>query len=142
MIHFYSTRGEYGCFSNFSRHSFLLDGIRYRTAEHYFQSKKAANVEQELAIRNAPTPTAAAALGRACQLHANWNQLRDAVMKRALLAKFSQNRAALETLLGTGNNVLVEHTARDNYWGDGGGGGRNRLGELLMEVRAELRPQN
>jgi predicted NAD-dependent protein-ADP-ribosyltransferase YbiA (DUF1768 family) len=38
--------------------------------------------------------------------------------------------------------VLVEHTARDSYWGDGGdGSGRNRLGHLLMQLRAELRAQ-
>ncbi len=35
---------------------------------------------------------------------------------------------------------LVEHTANDAYWGDGGdGNGKNRLGSLLMKVREELR---
>jgi hypothetical protein len=33
----------------------------------------------------------------------------------------------------------VEHTTNDRYWGDGGdGSGKNRLGALLMELRAEL----
>jgi hypothetical protein len=45
-------------------------------------------------------------------------------------------------LLGTGEAVLVEHTANDSYWGDGGdGSGKNRLGALLMQVRAELRSE-
>lgn len=37
-IYFYSTREQpYGCFSNFSRHGFELDGAYYKTSEHYFQ---------------------------------------------------------------------------------------------------------
>src|SRR5437870_3212881 len=36
-IYFYSTRGDHGCFSNFSRHAFELDGKRWPTSEHYFQ---------------------------------------------------------------------------------------------------------
>ena len=36
--------------------------------------------------------------------------------------------------------LLVEHTVNDHYWGDGGdGSGKNRLGQLLMQVRDELR---
>jgi N-glycosidase YbiA len=38
---------------------------------------------------------------------------------------------------------LVEHTANDSYWGDGGdGSGRNRLGALLEQVRAEYNSQS
>jgi predicted NAD-dependent protein-ADP-ribosyltransferase YbiA (DUF1768 family) len=34
----------------------------------------------------------------------------------------------------------VEHTKNDAYWGDGGDGiGKNRLGQILMAVREELR---
>jgi N-glycosidase YbiA len=33
----------------------------------------------------------------------------------------------------------VEHTRNDAYWGDGGDGtGKNRLGQLLMELRAKF----
>jgi predicted NAD-dependent protein-ADP-ribosyltransferase YbiA (DUF1768 family) len=43
-------------------------------------------------------------------------------------------------LLATGDADLIEHTATDAYWGDGGdGSGRNMLGKILMEVRARLR---
>ena len=41
----------------------------------------------------------------------------------------------------TGDAKLVERTANDSYWGDGGdGSGTNRLGQILMLVREELRP--
>jgi predicted NAD-dependent protein-ADP-ribosyltransferase YbiA (DUF1768 family) len=43
-------------------------------------------------------------------------------------------------LLATGEAKLIEHTHRDSYWGDGGNGkGKNRLGILLMRLRASLR---
>ena len=41
-IYFYSTRDEYGCFSNFSQHGFELDGAWWTTSEHYFQAQKFA----------------------------------------------------------------------------------------------------
>ena len=60
-------------------------------------------------------------------------------MREALRAKFTQHPDLKELLLRTGSAQLVEHTANDNYWGDGGdGSGKNRLGILLMELRAEL----
>lgn len=43
-------------------------------------------------------------------------------------------------LTSTGDAELVEHTTNDHYWADGGdGSGKNRLGALLMQLRAELR---
>ena len=35
---FTSTTGEYGCFSNFSRHTVFLKGKRWPTTEHFFQA--------------------------------------------------------------------------------------------------------
>lgn len=63
-------------------------------------------------------------------------------MHEAVRAKFTQHGELREYLLGTGDARLVEHTESDAYWGDGGdGSGRNRLGEILMQVRSELREQ-
>lgn len=42
VVNFYSTTGEYGCFSNFSRHAIHLKGKRWPTSEHYFQAQKFA----------------------------------------------------------------------------------------------------
>ena len=61
-------------------------------------------------------------------------------MKEGLVAKFTQNQNLKNLLLSTGDKKLVEHTTNDDYWGDkGDGSGRNRLGELLMEVRNEFK---
>ena len=64
----------------------------------------------------------------------NWEDINVGVMKRALLQKFSQHKDLRELLLKTGNKDLVEHTAKDKFWGDGGGLGlgQNMLGQLLM----------
>jgi ribA/ribD-fused uncharacterized protein len=61
-------------------------------------------------------------------------------MLEALRAKFTQHEELTATLLGTGDALLMGHTANDSYWGDGGeGSGMNRLGILLMRVQDELR---
>src|SRR4051794_16537773 len=64
VINFYSTTGEHGCFSNFSRHSIFLKGKRWPTTEHYFQAQKFAGEPDEEAIRKASKPSEAASMGR------------------------------------------------------------------------------
>lgn len=57
-----------------------------------------------------------------------------------LYAKFTQQPDLIEKLLTTDDVMLIEHTKNDSYWGDGGGGtGVNMLGQLLMEVREQIR---
>src|SRR5262249_31069880 len=142
VIHFYSTAGEYGCFSNFSRHPITLDGKRWPTSEHYFQAQKFRGTEHEEAVRQCKTPREAAALGRSRKLplRRDWESVKDRVMLEAVRTKFTQHDDLTAVLLGTGDAELVEHTPNDDYWGDGGDGrGKNKLGKILMSVRAELR---
>lgn len=143
-VNFYSTRGEYGCLSNFYRSPIVLDGKHWPTTEHYFQAQKFAGTSHEEEVRKARTPAEAARLGRSRKLplRRDWESVKDQVMRRAVLAKFTQHEDLRAVLLGTGEAVLVEHTTNDSYWGDGGdGSGRNRLGEILMSVRDELRQE-
>jgi ribA/ribD-fused uncharacterized protein len=61
-------------------------------------------------------------------------------MREAVRAKFTQHPELLALLLATGDAHLVEHTANDSYWGDGGdGSGNNMLGRILMQLRDGLR---
>jgi ribA/ribD-fused uncharacterized protein len=141
-VEFYSTRGEHGCFSNFYRAAIRLRGKSWPTSEHYFQAQKFAGTDYEEEIRQAKTPSEAARLGRSRKhpLRRDWERVKEEIMREALVAKFVQHPDLREVLLGTGEAELVEHTANDSYWGDGGdGSGRNRLGYLLMEVREQLR---
>jgi ribA/ribD-fused uncharacterized protein len=84
----------------------------------------------------------AARMGRSRErpLRRDWEDVKDDVMREALRAKFTQHENLRSLLLGTGNAEIIEHTSNDAYWGDGAdGSGKNMLGKLLMELRAELR---
>jgi len=93
-----------------------------------------------VAIRKTANPTVAARMARArAPLRSDWERVKDEVMRKAVRAKFNQHPALRRLLLSTGTASIVEHSENDRYWADGGNGrGLNRLGQILMEVRAEL----
>src|SRR6185369_8106704 len=141
-ICFYRLNEPYGEFSNFAPYPVKLKKRVWPTTEHYFQAQKFAGTEHEEAIRRLNSPMIAARMGRnrALPLRADWEAVKDDVMREALRAKFTQHPALKSLLLSTGSAVLVEHTRNDHYWADGGdGSGKNRLGQLLMELRDELK---
>ena len=141
VINFYRTGDAYGCFSNFSSHAIVI-GNTWPTSEHYFQAQKFLDAELQEKIRLEPSPMIAARMGRNRQwpLREDWDAVKDDIMRDAVRAKVAQHAEVRETLLGTGDAVIVEHTKNDAYWGDGGdGSGRNMLGRILMEIREEFR---
>lgn len=141
IIHFYRAEDEFGCFSNFSSHAIYLDKRRWPTSEHYFQAMKFLDRKNQELIRSAKTPGLAARLGRDRKrpLRRDWESVKYGIMRQAVLTKFTQHDDLREILLATGDARLVEHTANDRIWGDGGdGSGSNWLGRILMEVRATL----
>jgi ribA/ribD-fused uncharacterized protein len=142
VVEFNSLRDEYGFCSNFAPTPILLKGRVWPTVEHYFQAQKFAGTPHEETIRLAKTPMVAARMGRSRQrpLRAEWETAKDAIMLEAVHAKFSQHADLRAKLLATGDAHIVEHRARDGYWGDGpDGSGKNMLGQILMRVREELR---
>ncbi len=141
-ILFYRTSDPYGEFSNFSKHPIEIDGMVWPTSEHYFQARKYADPVRRDEVRSAKTAMIAAQMGRdqTIPIRADWDAVKDDVMREAVLAKFSQHAALRELLLATGIRPIVEHTTNDSYWADAGdGSGMNRLGAILMEVREALR---
>jgi len=141
-IMFYKVNDEYGCFSNFSRHGFELNGKYWSTSEHYFQAQKFAGTEYEEEIRLAATAMEAAKFGRDRNkpLRKDWEQVKYSIMKEAVLAKFRTHDDIREILLLTGDSEIIEKTTDDYYWGCGSDGtGKNMLGKILMEVRAILK---
>lgn len=145
VVRFYSVTGEYGVFSNFAPYPIVLDGRRWPTSEHYFQAQKFEDRASQEAIRKVASPMVAAQRGRdrRRKLRRDWERVKLGVMRRAVEAKFTQHVELRAVLLATGDALLVEHTADDDYWGDGGdGSGSNHLGRILMAVRqaAAARP--
>ena len=129
--------------SNFSPYGFEEEGVYWRTVEHYFQAQKFENPEHREKIRNAHSPKQAKDLGqsRAIPIRGDWEQVKEQIMKHALSLKFT-NPKMKELLLSTKKRELIENSPYDCDWGCGrDGGGKNRLGKLLMEVRSELREQ-
>lgn len=144
-VYFYSTRDEYGCFSNFSPHGFELDGAYWPTCEHYFQAQKFAGTPHAEQIRQVKLPKDAAKMGRDRKrpLRPDWEQVKDDVMRRGVLRKFETHADIREVLLSTDTEEIVENSPIDYYWGSGAdGSGQNRLGQILMEVRENLRDRD
>ena len=142
-VYFYDTNeNPYGCFTNFSRHGFELDGEWWKTSEHYFQSQKFVDTPHVEEIRKLATPRQAFDLARKLKdlIRPDWGQVRDDVMRKAVLRKFEFNPDIRSVLLSTGDALLVEDSPTDSYWGRGADGkGKNMLGIILMEVRQKLR---
>lgn len=141
VIKFYKINEEYGCFSNFSKHGFTLEGKYWKTSEHYFQAKKFEGTEFEEFIRLLDNPMDVANKGRdkSLPLRNDWEEVKDDIMRKAVFEKFLQNESIRNILLSTKDEEIVENTNSDYYWGCGANGsGKNMLGKILMEIRNEL----
>lgn len=143
------------CLSQWWPAAFTLNGVRYRTAEHWMMAEKARLFRDErsaAAVVAAGTPEEAKALGRGVEGFegARWAAARVDVVVRGNVAKFGQDPALRDYLLGTGDAVLVEASPVDAVWGIGLAAddprarrpdewpGQNLLGFALMRARQAL----
>jgi ribA/ribD-fused uncharacterized protein len=143
-IYFYKAKDEYGCFSNFSPHGFELEGKWYPTSEHYYQAQKFITTDKELSetIIQAKTPLETAKIGRNIShpLRQDWEKVKDKIMLKGVLKKFTIHKDIQKILLDTGDDLIVENSPTDYYWGCGADGtGKNQLGLTLIKVRMLLR---
>jgi hypothetical protein len=144
-IYFYKVCEPYGCFSNFSPHPIVFGGLQWQTVEHYYQAQKFVGSENERliqVIRGVPTPENAAALGRdrTRKLRPDWEHVKQQVMWQGVLTKFLTHPNIQAILLDTGDELIVEDSPTDYYWGCGQDKtGQNQLGQILMKVRQEIR---
>ena len=143
------------CLSNWWPAPFRLDGHDWPTVEHYMMHAKATlfgDAERAAAIRAAPSPKAAKALGRKVRPYGDlsWAAHRYDAVRRACVAKFDQDRELRAFLLGTAPKILVEASPHDRVWGIGlresapeahdptRWRGANLLGFALVDAREEL----
>lgn len=113
-----------GCFSAWWPCEFTVDGVRYRSAEHFMMTAKAKLFgDEEIAARIplARHPKEAKELGRPARGfdEQRWAQRRFDLVVAGNVAKFGQNPELREYLLATGDRVLVEASPRDRIWGIG-----------------------
>ena len=143
-VRFYDRNGPYYEFTNFYiGKPIIIDGLEWKTTEHYFQAQKFAGTPYVELIRALSRPREAFDFSRKPAVsewrRKDWHQVKQSVMYKALLAKFSQSQLLREMLASTGDRELVERSPYDQYWGDGGdGSGENHLGKLLMKVRSHI----
>lgn len=142
-IRFYNSDEPYYEFTNFYKVMIKVDGVLWPTTEHYFQAQKFVGtpyVEHICRLSRAREAFEFARIpGVSHWRRNNWENVKIDIMKKALLAKFSQHPYLCRLLLGTRKRKLIEHSPHDSFWGDGGdGSGRNELGKLLMDIRTEL----
>ncbi len=127
--------------SNFYRCRFTLWGHDWRHSEGPYQWAKNRHAPGHLTRCLASNPWSAKRSGRIISLHvASWNEEREPVMLEVLQAKFAPGTLLSKFLLQTGEQPLHESRS-DPYWGGGPEfpEGRDRLGEMLMARRNELR---
>lgn len=135
-----SFKGEYGFLSNFYPSMLVFQGWHYPTVEHAFQAFKMTTTEDHHIVRSALTPGIAKRIARSRPKKDDWDQVRDMCMLCCLRYKFGTHLELRDKLLATGDAILVEgNTWGDVYWGVCKGKGENKLGQLLMQVRQELR---
>jgi len=143
-------------FSQWFSAPFTVDGIEFKTSEHWMMANKASLFgDNDLyeKIINALKPGEVKELGRQIRNfdELTWNEHRYEIVKTGNVHKFQQNNKLKEYLSGTGDRVLVEASPVDNIWGIGLSQdssninnpntwkGLNLLGFALMETRDFLR---
>ncbi|MFJ5882550.1 NADAR family protein [Kitasatospora cineracea] len=144
-----------GALSQWWPSPFTVDGVQYRTAEHWMMAGKARLFEDEEIvpkILRARTPAEAKNLGRLVKGfdEDRWAAHRFELVVTGSTAKFGQDEQLRTYLLRTGGRVLVEASPLDRIWGIGLAAdderagspaqwrGLNLLGFALMEARARL----
>jgi ribA/ribD-fused uncharacterized protein len=145
-----------GCLSQWWPAEFTVDGVRFRSAEHYMMWRKAmlfGDVTMADRILAAHHPRNAKVLGRGVAGFDDrrWAAERFDIVVAGSLAKFGQHDDLREWLTGTGDRVLVEASPTDRVWGIGLAAsderaadparwrGLNLLGFALMRAREQLR---
>jgi hypothetical protein len=155
-IRFYHRTDPYYEFTNFYSHPITIDGAIWPTSEHYFQAQKFVKTPRLMAVicTGRMSCSDVFAFARANEVHkrADWETLvrpgvmvKDDIMWKVLDAKFAPGTPLAELLKSTGTAMLIEASDVDHYWGwgpadprDGNHYGQNRLGEMLMALRARL----
>jgi ribA/ribD-fused uncharacterized protein len=143
------------CLSQWWPAPFTVDGIEYRTAEHFMMASKARLFGDRVTferILKSGHPKQAKELGREVANFNEhvWLQHRYSFVVTGNHAKFSEHPELAAFLLATGQRIIVEASPVDRIWGIGLAAdspdaarperwkGENLLGFALMDVRQML----
>lgn len=144
-----------GVFSQWTRATFVVDGVTFNCTEQYMMYKKALmfgdyNIAEE--IMHTEHPRDQKALGREVSGFENelWEAHCIKIVRDGNYAKFTQNKDLLAEMAATVGTELVEASPVDKIWGiglapddpkahnRGHWKGKNWLGIALTQVREQL----
>lgn len=132
-------KGKYFFLSNFfpcQLHDVDFPDITYQSVEAAFQAAKVTTRSERAAFSDAD-PSTAKRLGRRVRLRPDWESIKDSVMEQYLRQKFSSPQLVAQ-LKAVTEPIVEDNTWGDRYWGRCNGYGRNRLGQLLEKIKAEI----
>lgn len=145
-------RGEHFFLSNFFKspiefeygnHTYVMPTVEnaFQGAKVLVSSLGADERRAVLAQVEQASPGESKGIGRSLPLDAKaWDAVAEQMMLTALLRKFVPGSELATRLLATGDMEIVEDNDHgDRVWGRVNGSGTNKLGVLLMQVRADLR---
>jgi ribA/ribD-fused uncharacterized protein len=146
-ISFYRANEKpWGVLSNLYPRPILFEGRAYPSAEHAYQAGKARKPQVAEWLLSAPSPALVAMAAHGLytwDIVPNWSVVKVSRMRDVLRAKFTQHEDLMMVLIQTGQARIVEAGRTDNLvnrtWGEVNGKGKNLLGNLLMEIREELK---
>lgn len=159
ILFFGRDREAFGWLSNYHEAAIEIDGEIWRSTEFWYQAQKSTDPAYREAIRQAKNSDHAKGLGtdprrsrkarkrswfreNPSALRPDWDDIKFTVMERALRAKFTQHPDLRAALLATADAEIAEDSPHDTLWGLGRDGtGQNRMGRLLMQLRAEFREE-
>ena len=139
-IKFYRTKEPYGFMGNYFKARFFIYGRWWSFVEAPYQAAKTDVQSEKDEIWAAVKANDSRLLGQKVTMRPDWDQIKRSVMKECVLAKFLQHADLRKQLIETGDEILIEDSPIDAWWGCGKDGtGQNVLGQILMEVRGELK---
>lgn len=155
IICFHNPDEENAYLSNWYLSAFEVDGMRFSSMEQYMMYQKAMTFHDETVADKIMRESDFAKIkqyGREVSSYDDvvWNGIRQIVVYRGLLAKFSQNEELKQKLKKTGDAILAECAVNDRVWATGISmkderrfemdkwKGENLLGFALMQVRQVL----
>ena len=125
-----------------SKHPIVLEDKNWLTCEHYVQAKSIRSSSFAARIEQAATGLEAFELAKPCYRWKvmDFHKLRRVLMTRALFTKVQMYEEVKEKLLATDDELIIETSLYDYYWGIGRDQrGENQFGKIWMEIRSKLR---
>ena len=133
-------QGEFRFLSNFWPCEVELEGIRFPSVEHAYQSAKTLDLKKRKQISEMTSPGEAKRAGNTLILRPDWEEIKIEVMRELLRQKFDITKHYdlwLELHMTKPEELVEGNWWEDTFWGVCKGKGENHLGKLLMEIRYE-----